>query len=276
MADEATTETATLSAIPSTVASAVATPASMPPMDPEERQKSIMVSLADLTAKATALYAQKKYEEAAEIYAQASEMQAEFNGEMSPENANILFLYGRSLFKVGQSKSDVLGGKAPANEKKTAKKASGASAKQHSDGKATEQPTEADKIAEEGVAIVAKNASGSGLKEEDEVSGAKKPLFKFTGDENFEDSDEEDGEPADGEAEGENEEEEEDDDDLAIAFEILDLSRILFEKKLEESSAANGEGTETIEADPVATKHVKERLADIHDLLAEISLENEK
>lgn len=273
MADEAT-DTATLSAIPSTVASAVGTPASMPPMDPEERRKSINVSLADLTAKATALYAQKKFDEAAELYAQASEMQAEFNGEMSPENADILFLYGRSLFKVGQSKSDVLGGKASGEKKpKTANGAAKSTKAQPGSSDATEEKTEADKIAEEGVAIIAKNASGSGLKDEDEVPAAKKPLFQFTGDENFEDSDDDEEDAAEGEAEGEDE----DDDDLAIAFEILDLSRVLFEKNLEQGDAeAEGKGKEKLEGDSLTIRHVKERLADTHDLLAEISLENEK
>ncbi|OTB16749.1 hypothetical protein K445DRAFT_37989, partial [Daldinia sp. EC12] len=253
-------DTPTLSAIPSTVASAVpsaaGTPQSLPPMDPEERAKSLHVSLADLTAKANALYAQKKYEEAAEVFSQATEMQAEINGEMAPENADILFLYGRSLFKVGQSKSDVLGGK-PTGEKKS---------NESSTAKATEdEKTEAEKTTEEGVAIVAKNGA-----EGEKVPDAKKPLFQFTGDENFEDSDEEE------EAEGE--EEEEEDDDLAVAFEILDLARVLFEKSLErqDEDSSEGKGKEKAEEDSPAVKHIKERLADTHDLLAEISLENEK
>ncbi|KAI1477422.1 hypothetical protein F4774DRAFT_196241 [Daldinia eschscholtzii] len=274
MAEPTPNDTPTLSAIPSTVASAVpsaaGTPQSLPPMDPEERAKSLHVSLADLTAKANALYAQKKYEEAAEVFSQATEMQAEINGEMAPENADILFLYGRSLFKVGQSKSDVLGGK-PTGEKKSNgaadKKSKGKKTQaESSTAKATEdEKTEAEKITEEGVAIVAKNGA-----EGEKVPDAKKPLFQFTGDENFEDSDEEE------EAEGE--EEEEEDDDLAVAFEILDLARVLFEKSLErqDEDSSEGKGKEKAEEDSPAVKHIKERLADTHDLLAEISLENEK
>ncbi|ORY59499.1 uncharacterized protein BCR38DRAFT_350804 [Pseudomassariella vexata] len=241
-------------------------------MDPEERAKSIKVSLADLTAKATALYAQKNYEEAAELFSQATETQAEFNGEMSPENADILFLYGRSLFKVGQSKSDVLGGKATGEEKKK-KKSNGAAESVAktippvSTGAYTaeKEKTKADEIAEEKVAIVAMNASGSGLKEDE-----KKPLFQFMGDEDFEDSDEDAGEDEDGK--------EEEEDDLAVAFEILDLSRVLFEKSLELAIAADveGKGKEKSEGDAPTVRHIKERLADTHDLLAEISLENEK
>lgn len=77
----------------------------------QEEANSVKVTLADLSARGTAQYAHKNYEEAADLYAQASELQAELNGEMNPENAEILFLYGRALFKVGQSKSDVLGGR---------------------------------------------------------------------------------------------------------------------------------------------------------------------
>ncbi|KAF3058360.1 NASP-related protein sim3 [Daldinia childiae] len=244
MAEPTPTDTTILSAIPSAVASAVAsaagTPQSLPPMDPDERAKSLHVSLADLTARANALYAQKKYEDAAEVFSQATEMQAEINGEMAPENADILFLYGRSLFKVGQSKSDVLGGK-PTGEKK-----SNGAADKKSKGKKSQTEVESEKVPD-----------------------AKKPLFQFTGDEEFEDSDEEE------EAEGE---EEEDDDDLAVAFEILDLARVLFEKSLEreEEDTSEGKGKEKVEEDSPAVKHIKERLADTHDLLAEISLENEK
>lgn len=121
---------------------------------------------------------------------------------------------------------------------------------------------------------------------------AKKPLFQFSGDENFEDSDEDD-EEANGEGQ---EEEDEEDDDLAVAFEILELSRLLFEKQLDEATKAeepnndetvkddaaedNAAEDDAAEDDTVKenklVRHTKERLSDIHDLLAEISLENEK
>ncbi|CAJ2502324.1 Uu.00g097180.m01.CDS01 [Anthostomella pinea] len=271
MAEPTPTDTSTMSAVPSAVASAVGsavgTPQSVPPMDPEERAKSINVSLADLTAKGTALYQSKKYEEASEVFSQATEMQAELNGELAPENADILFLYGRSLFKVGQSNSDVLGGKAPDEKKKNSNGATNSKAKkpqaESSTVNAPEEKTEAEQVAEEGVAIIAKNATGSGTSEAE--TDAKKPLFQFEGDENWEESDDED------EVEGDAQEEEED-DDLAVAFEILDLSRVLFEKRLEQ---LNSEKAEAGENDKVI-QHIKERLADTHDLLAEISLENEK
>jgi hypothetical protein len=73
-------------------------------------------------------------------------------------------------------------------------------------------------------------------------------------------------------AEGEEEEE----DDLAAAFEVLDLARVLFTKKLEQPEAGEGTWKGKEVGDSSATRHDKERLADTHDLLAEISLENER
>ncbi|CAH0059255.1 unnamed protein product [Clonostachys solani] len=219
----------------------------------EEKDEDIhskKVTLADLSAKGTALYAHKNYEEAAEIFSLASILQAEINGETAPENAEILFHYGRSLFKVGQSKSDVLGGSAPAVEKKPAKTSD--------KPKPAEKPAKTEEQGEK---------ASDDKKEED---AAKKPLFQFTGDENFDDSDEEEEEE-----EGEPEEE---DDDLATAFEILDLARVCYIKLLEqvdEEEKPEGKGKETAEDSP-KVRHIKERLADTHDALAEISLENER
>ncbi|KAK3995145.1 hypothetical protein QBC44DRAFT_34112 [Cladorrhinum sp. PSN332] len=236
-------------------------------LDPEQAAHSLKVSLADLSAKATALYVHKNFEDAAELFARAAEMQAEMNGEMSPENAEILFLYGRALFRVGQSKSDVLGGKAPEQKKQAKPKAS--------DGSSSKK-----KGAEKAEAKVEKAASSAAAetvnKKEESSAEAKKPLFHFEGDENFVDSEEEE------EEEGEDEEEEEE-DDLGTAFEILDLARVLLEKKLEgaqaEDEAQQGKGKEADSGEggsSPSVRHIKERLADTHDLLAEISLENER
>jgi HAT1-interacting factor 1 len=148
-----------------------------------EAFNSVKVSLADLCAQGTAKYARKQYEEATDLYARASELQAELNGEMSPENAEVLFLYGRSLFKVGQSKSDVLGGRASGEQKKT----NGSSKSKKAE--AQKPKTESENITEAGVAIIA-GQNGSAAPAEGD---GKKPLFQFTGDENFEDdSDDED------------------------------------------------------------------------------------
>jgi HAT1-interacting factor 1 len=219
-------------------------------LDPEQVSQSLKVSLADLSAKAAALYAHKKFEEATEVYAQAAEMQAEMNGEMSPDNAEILFLYGRALFKVGQSKSDVLGNKAPeATKPKPAKKA-----------KASNSDAEP------------KNGDSAEAKVDEAAAEAvkdKKPLFHFEGDENLEGSDEDEGSD-------EGDEDDDDDDDMATAFEILDLARVMYEKKLDAVNAETEADKEAPEGGSPAVRHIRERLGDTHALLAEISLENER
>jgi hypothetical protein len=159
------------------------TAASTPRLSLEDALNSVKVSMADLCAKGASHYALKNYNEAAEYYARASELQAELNGEMDPENAEILFLYGRSLFKVGQSKSDVLGGAGSKDKKKPKPSA------KNGEGPSSAPAGELDRIAEEEVAIIA-DKNGTEPKKEEESEGTKKPLFQFTGDENFEDSDE--------------------------------------------------------------------------------------
>jgi HAT1-interacting factor 1 len=221
-----------------------------------EEANSIRTTLADLCAKGTSNYSRKNYVEASDYYAQAAELQAELNGEMSPENAEILFLYGRSLFKVGQSKSDVLGGRAGGEKQKSNK----------SKTKPAKTAPKADPIAEEGVAAIAEKATSEDVKPE---PAASKPLFQFTGDENFEDSDDEEDDAAE-----EEEDEEEEEDDLAAAFELLDLARVFFTRKLEQPEESEDKGK--VAGDSLMTKHIKERLSDTHDLLAEISLENER
>ncbi|KFA73267.1 hypothetical protein S40288_08620 [Stachybotrys chartarum IBT 40288] len=240
-----------------------------PDFNDDEDIKSKKVTLADLSAKGTALYAHKKYEDAADVFSTASVLQADINGETAPENAEILFHYGRSLFKVGQSKSDVLGGPAAADKKSKANGKSKAKPSASKDAAAESSKTEEQKITQEGVAIAAGQGEAEKGKESSTGADAKKPLFQFTGDENFEESDEEE------EAEGDEDEEEE--DELQTAFEILDLARVCYEKQLQQldEGEQDTKGKEP-EQDSPARRHITERLADTHDALSEISLENER
>ncbi|KAL2787259.1 hypothetical protein BJX66DRAFT_16187 [Aspergillus keveii] len=197
----------------------------------------------------------KDYNAAVELYSEATELQAKLNGEMSLDNADLLFAYGKALYNVAISKSDVLGSKVA--------------------GKAqpdpVDQPTGSAPIADN----LIKNAiSSSGAKKEAKAQkvqseeNAKKPLFQFTGDENF-DTDS-DGEDEDNAAE----EDDEEDDDFENAFEVLDLARILYHKRLEAAEDQTGKGKFT-ELAP-GLKDIKEHLADTYDLQAEISLEAER
>lgn len=56
------------------------------------------------------------------------------------------------------------------------------------------------------------------------------------------------------------------------------MARLAFNKQLEakETTAAEGKGKDVADGDDASVKHIKERLADTHSLLSEISLENER
>lgn len=206
----------------------------------------------------------KDYNTAAELYSEATEIQAKLNGELSLENADLLFNYGKALYNVAISKSDVLGskvaGKAPGQTAANDQAASANSvsvANSPMQGAVSSSTTQIEAIAQEAEPKDAQN----------------KPYFKFTGDENFDtDSDADDEEGATGR--DDDDPDDDDDDDLANAFEVLDLARILYHKKLGafEQESEKGKSTETA---PELRK-IKEHLADTYDLQAEISLEGER
>lgn len=221
------------------------------PQDSQNRLKGLIEH-------AAAKDAVKDFAAAAELYSQATELQAEINGEMSLENAELLFLYGKSLYNVGVSKSDVLGSKVPSGRP--------------GESDTTDKNSSSITTSSTGTALVKTAVSEPAQKDgfndkPSEASSSNQPYFQFTGDENFDDSD------AESEGDEENPEEEEE-DDFANAYEVLDLARILFLRKMEEKESSNGAGKST--AVPQETIHLQERLADTYDLQAEISLEGER
>ena len=237
----------------------------------EEGAPPTLSALTDLTNAANLQYNLKHYSEAAELYSRATEMQTVLRGdEMAPENAELLYLYGRCLFKVAVSKSDVLGGQV-AQEKKPAAAAS-KPAKAKGDG--VESPGQ--KLAEDVVeAVVEEKDSGAGMKEKD----ASAPFFQLVDAEWSDDEGEDDEEAGEGEVQEALEEE----DDFATAYEILDVARVLLERQVQaqqiteqESNTSKGKGKADSKEISKEMRLVKERLADTHDLQAEISLENER
>jgi HAT1-interacting factor 1 len=198
----------------------------------------------ELKQAASLHYSTKNFSAAADNYADAVEIQAELNGEMAPENAELLFYYGRALYKVAVAKSDVLGNKVAQEDKKKtkSKKAGKAESGEGSSGAKTESKEE---------------------------SVDSKPFFQLTGDENWTDSEEEDMED-----EGEQEEEE---DDFGNAYETFELARVLYSKQLEalEGGESEGKGKGKAELSPEAHA-IKEKIADCHGFLVDISLENER
>lgn len=241
--------------------------------------------LATLIAQATAKYAIKDYLPAAEYYSQATELQAELNGEMAVENAHLLYSYGKCLYFVAVKNSDVLGGEAasatlgPAKAgqaKKKQKTTNGQAGSPKSDAVATADGEQ--RQAEEVIAALVEEKTrdeGPDTKKVD-ATGEDKPYFQFTGDENWDDSDDEDDGDSPEEAEGG-----EDDDDFANAFEVLDLARVLFLsqlQQLQDQALAAADKGKIIASnhDSPEERTVKDRIADIHDLQAEIALEGER
>ncbi|KAJ5706217.1 hypothetical protein N7536_001906 [Penicillium majusculum] len=221
--------------------------------------------LDDLIARAAAKDATKDHDSASELYSQATELQAELNGELSPENADLLYAYGKSLYNVAVSKSDVLGSKVAGEQQPQSGTASSTNTSS-AGSKSTSDSLVQDAIAN---SMTEKSSSAKRAEREPEPTESK-PFFQFTGDENFVDSDDEDEETAE-----QAEDDEEEDDDFANAFEVLDLARVLYLKKLSAAEENDGrKGKSTVVSSDI--KHIKERIADTHDLQAEISLEAER
>ncbi|KAL1976410.1 hypothetical protein VTN31DRAFT_2692 [Thermomyces dupontii] len=224
------------------------------PQDNDTKETSpeeLRARLADLTEKAAAKDAIRDYEAAAELYSQATEIQAKLNGEMAVENAELLYAYGKALYNVAVSKSDVLGSKITSEATTSAQDKSKSTATKEGLIKA---------------AISA--ATGQGDLESAAKAQGNNKLFQFSGDENFEASDSEDEEE-----EGQQPEEEEDDEEeFENAYEVLDLARVLSMRKIEELEATSTDKGKGIAPE---VRPIKERLANIYDLQAEISLEAE-
>ena len=229
--------------------------------------------LRNITAQATLKYSVKDYNVAADLYSQATELQAEINGELSTQNADLLYAYGRCLYHVAVGNSDVLGSKV-AGEKREESQRKPSSKKQKKQETNDEVDGQQKRIAEEVVIKVVEEKRGP-IQPDIKAEKRSEPYFQFTGDENFDTSGgEEDEEDEDSRADADVTENADEDDDFVDAYEILDLARVLLMKKLGEVANSSGKGKEKCESQE--SQLVKERLADTYDLQAEISLEGER
>ncbi|OAL43927.1 hypothetical protein IQ07DRAFT_592727 [Pyrenochaeta sp. DS3sAY3a] len=218
------------------------------PLDETEELPKTKEKLAELSQVASIHYSTKNFAAAAENYANAVEIQAELNGEMAPENAELLFYYGRALYKVAVAKSDVLGNKVAQEEKKKTK------------------PKKAPKAD----AGQASSAAANGAKTEPKGESVEsKPYFQLQGDENWTDLEDDEDE--------QDEEQEEEEDDFGNAYETFEMARVLYARQLETVAGPSGEGKGKGKAElSPQVRTIKERIADCHGFLVEISLENER
>ncbi|EMC95838.1 hypothetical protein BAUCODRAFT_34605 [Baudoinia panamericana UAMH 10762] len=235
---------------------------------PTTANMDLTAKLDQLRASATQQYSLKNYSSAAEFFSEAAEVQDQINGEMVPENADLLYQYGRCLYHVAVSNSDVLGGRVTGTTEQPKRK------KRKIEASATEAEDSGTGLIGRALQDVTPLAEGTLDAKDDQGpengagESAPKPYFNITGDENFTDEEDEDEDEEQADAAVEEEE-----DDFAIAYEILDVARILLGRKLEALQQQTG-GEASI--DSAGIRYVKERLADTHDLQAEISLENER
>lgn len=229
--------------------------------------------LGDLTAQAMLKYSVKDYNTAAELYSQATELQAEINGEMSSLNADLLYAYGRCLYHVAVRNSDVLGSKVAGEKREDKVKSLGhrnREPKRDNNGTGDDQTRITAEVSQQVV-----EEKDRMIESVEGLDNKSKPYFQFTGDENFDDSD---GEEETAGGNDENEEADDEDDDFVNAYEVLDLARVLLLRRLEDAqdSKSKGSGNGKVVGDSQIAKQLKERLADTHDLQAEISLEGER
>lgn len=242
--------------------SANMTDAEQPEKAPPVANEDERAQLEDLVTRAAAKDAIKDFNAAAELYSEATELQVKLNGEMSLDNADLLYAYGKALYNVAVSKSDVLGAKV-AGEPQAQPNTTGGSS-----GSAKPASTSENLIENSMASGMAKKEASASEKELSENKQSK-PFFQFTGDENFDESDSEDEDE-----EAKAGADDEDEDDFANAFEVLDLARILYQKQMDEADGGDQKGKST--EVPSDIKRLKERLADTYDLQAEISLEAER
>lgn len=227
-------------------------------------------TIKSLAEKAAQKYVRKDYAAASDLYAQATELQVKLHGEMALSSAEFYFLYGRSLYHLAVSTSDVLGAKPGGNADST-----GPPKKKVSSGNgptgtvALKGDQDVKKAVSEEVAERVNVSNGDG---DGQAPAAAKPYFQFAGDENWDNSDE-DGDTDEKAEDAENDDPDEEENDFTLAWENLDLARLLFDRKVQELQNSKDDGKAT--EDPDEIRHSKERLADAHDLLAEISLEHE-
>ncbi|KAI5281199.1 hypothetical protein KEM54_003369 [Ascosphaera aggregata] len=192
----------------------------------------------------------KDHETAADLFSQATELQAKLNGEMCLDNAELLYNCGKSLYNLAMSRSDVFGAKMT-SEIKAESPATTKDGKAAPTKKDTSQNLIAAAIQQQPAATKGDSKKDNGLDE--------KGLFQFQGDEEFDTTDEDEKTKED--------DQEEPEDDFRNAWEVLDLARVLFSKKLEKIDSS---------AEPDVTRKTKESLSNVYELQAEISLEDEK
>ncbi|KAH9072389.1 hypothetical protein EDB83DRAFT_2362838 [Lactarius deliciosus] len=196
-------------------------------MSAQEQPQPPATTVNDALDHAKKAFALRKYEQAVEHYATALELLSKTHAEDAPEMADVYFAYGKALLENAVVQNSVLG-----------------KDQQQQDGAVEEEP------AANGNKIL--SFSGDAEDEEEDEDPAV-DLFEAS----KPDTDAE-GEDEAGEGDGEGEDEAEPEDDFNAAWEVLDLARAIYEKRMDGDDA------------------VRLKVADTFIMLGDISLETEK
>ncbi|ODV80903.1 uncharacterized protein CANTADRAFT_180419 [Suhomyces tanzawaensis NRRL Y-17324] len=196
--------------------------------------------ISKIIADGSRAYSAKDYDLASEKYAEACEL---FSEENSEEDADLLLLYGKALFQSAVSKSDVFGGSSEAKQEEKEEKED-QEKEEEDDGKF--QFYDAPPL------------------EGEEVDSDPQPELE--------------GEEQEEEGEGEQHENgEEEQSDFEVAWEILDLTRTLFESQADSKKDLLQDIEEPYFKDSEETTNeyvtLVKKLSETYDLLGEVSLE---
>lgn len=230
-----------------------------------------MAELSEIVEEAHKEFALKNYEKAVELYGDSCQLYNKLNGEDDP---SLLYLYGKSLFELAVSKNGLFGG----NDQDAAVVAGKDDEKKKEELEIVPLAEEVESEDEEEVKEENDNAKEGGKVKEVDDNAEKEDEWE----------DEPEGEDNNNEKEEQGEEEQ---SDFEIAWEILDLSRSIIEKKLSkfpseeliikekptEEYLKSIDSTKEDSTVPNKTKilKLKLKLLDVYDLLGEISLETE-
>lgn len=193
----------------------------------------------------------KQWEKAADGYAQALELLQETYGDDAPTLAPVLQRYGKCLLEYAIVTSGALGG---------------------GGSKEAPMPQAPKKKTSGSAAAGSSSSSSSAAKPSD-------PRFHFSGDADDDDDEEgEDAEGGDGAAQGDEDEEE---DDLGVAFSILDLTRVIYQRvlrggKSDPAAQEDANATlETLSGETWGVVKIKSELAEVLNYLGDVGLESE-
>ena len=225
--------------------------------------------------------AAKQYEQAVELYSEACELN---NLDIDEDDPDLLYLYGWSLFENAVASSDVLGKKAADEKLEETKKdvEGGNNEKDGTDGDGSEK----EEIGEDGGMMQFNDILAEDEDEEEEAVQQKEQEETAKESDNEHELNQDESKNTNNlEKEGDDEENSTQQSDFEIAWDILDLTRTILEKKIRNLSKESKEKlvvpylTSDKDDDELKGKpkiiRLKKKLADVYALLGDISLETD-